>query len=49
MRRLQCVAVRAQDAEILETVVVFVPVDVIELDRNHAITVAARGPAAALT
>jgi hypothetical protein len=37
MCRLEAVAVGAQDSKILETVVVSVAIDVIELDRNAAI------------
>jgi hypothetical protein len=47
MCRLEAMAVRAQDPKVLETVVVAVAVDVIELDRDSSIR-SALGPAAEL-
>lgn len=41
-------AVRAQDAEVLESIVATVAVDVIELDGNHAVNWPTHGPATQL-
>jgi hypothetical protein len=46
MRRLQRMTVGADDSKILASVVGRISIDVIELDRNHAITGPAFGPAA---